>query len=351
MSPPKGKKRSQTKLLPFVSVCTPTFNRRPFIPYMIECFEKQTYPKDRIEWIIVDDGTDPLGNEMFSQVPQVKYFYSPERMVLGRKRNYMHEKCKGDIIVYMDDDDYYPPERVEHAVTKLMEQPTVLIAGSSEMHMFFTDIQKMFQCGPYGLQHATAATFAFKKELLSKTRYDDSKALAEESQFLHSYSFPMIQLDTKKTILVFSHCHNTFDKKMMLENMESTKTKPSPYTVDDFIKNDDKLKNFYMKQINTVLEPYAAGRAENKPEVLQQIQKTKEEREKKQKEMEENAMLQSMRTQCNQIIQDLEKKHKVHLEEKNRLIQELLKKIKDLSLENMDLKRQHLLPQPPPEPN
>ena len=137
----------------------------------------------------------------------------------------------------------------------------------------------------------------------------------------------------------------------MLENMESTKPKPSPYTVDDFIKNDDKLKNFYMKQINTVLEPYAAGRAENKPEVLQQIQKTKEEREKKQKEMEENAMLQSMRTQCNQIIQDLEKKHKVHLEEKNRLIQELLKKIKDLSLENMDLKRQHLLPQPPPEPN
>ena len=24
----------------------------------------------------------------------------------------MHEKCKGDIIVYMDDDDFYPPDRV-----------------------------------------------------------------------------------------------------------------------------------------------------------------------------------------------------------------------------------------------
>ena len=30
-------------------------------------------------------------------------------MKLGRKRNYMHELSKGEIIVYMDDDDYYSP--------------------------------------------------------------------------------------------------------------------------------------------------------------------------------------------------------------------------------------------------
>ena len=46
--------------LPFVSVCTPTFNRRPFIPYLIDCFMKQDYPKDRMEWIIVDDGDDKI---------------------------------------------------------------------------------------------------------------------------------------------------------------------------------------------------------------------------------------------------------------------------------------------------
>jgi glycosyltransferase involved in cell wall biosynthesis len=45
---------------PLVSVCTPTFNRRPFIPMMFACFKNQTYPMDRIEWIIVDDGTDKI---------------------------------------------------------------------------------------------------------------------------------------------------------------------------------------------------------------------------------------------------------------------------------------------------
>ena len=31
---------------PFVSVCTPTYNRRLFIPQLIKCFKQQTYPKE-----------------------------------------------------------------------------------------------------------------------------------------------------------------------------------------------------------------------------------------------------------------------------------------------------------------
>ena len=40
-------------------------------------------------------------------------------MSLGKKRNIVHEKSKGEIIVYMDDDDYYPPERVSPPVEML----------------------------------------------------------------------------------------------------------------------------------------------------------------------------------------------------------------------------------------
>ena len=58
---------------PFVSVCTPTFNRRPFIEGMIKCFNHQTYPKDRMEWIIIDDGTDKI-EELVKDHPNVKYF-------------------------------------------------------------------------------------------------------------------------------------------------------------------------------------------------------------------------------------------------------------------------------------
>jgi glycosyltransferase involved in cell wall biosynthesis len=236
---------------------------------MIKCFEHQTYPKDRIEWIIVDDGTDPI-QDIVSHIPQVKYFYSEEKMLLGKKRNFMHSKCTGDILIYMDDDDYYPPERVSHAVEVLQKNPTFLIAGSSEMHMYFDSRDKIFQCGPYRENHATAATFAFRKELLKMTQYDNDAALAEERLFLKNYSIPLKQLDTLKTILVCSHKHNSLNKERLLENPQASKITESRYNIDDFVK-DPILKKFYMIEMNSFLENYEPGRPENKPKLLEQI--------------------------------------------------------------------------------
>ena len=180
-----GKKnnKKKKKVKPFVSLCTPTFNRRPFIPFMIKCFEHQKYPKNRIEWIIIDDGTDKI-EDLVKDIPQVKYFKYDEKMPLGKKRNIMHEKSKGDIIVYMDDDDYYPPDRISHAVEMLTKHKKALCAGSSEIYIYFKHIDSMYQFGPYGPNHATAGTFAFRKELLKQTSYEDDAEVAEEKHFL-----------------------------------------------------------------------------------------------------------------------------------------------------------------------
>jgi glycosyltransferase involved in cell wall biosynthesis len=176
------KPKNNKKHLPMVSVCTPTFNRRPFIENMFQCFRNQTYPKNRIEWIIVDDGTDKIRDLIDkSNIPQIRYFEVKEKMTLGAKRNYMHKFVRGTIIVYMDDDDYYPPKRIEDAVEKLEANPKALCAGSSEIYIYFKHIKKMYKCGPYNPNHATAGTFAFKKELLKITSYEEHAAVAEES--------------------------------------------------------------------------------------------------------------------------------------------------------------------------
>jgi glycosyltransferase involved in cell wall biosynthesis len=198
-------------------------------------------------------------------------------MPLGKKRNIMHDKSKGDIIVYMDDDDYYPPERVSHAVNMLMTHPSALCAGASEIYIWFKHIQKMFQFGPYGPNHATAGTFAFKRELLKDHRYEDHAALAEEKAFLKNYSVPFVQLEPKKTILVFSHIHNTFDKKKLLEQGENDYQKTSPRTVDEFVK-DVTMRQFYMEKIDGLLQNYKPGDPSNKPDVLKQIKEIEEER-------------------------------------------------------------------------
>ena len=271
-------KHKKQKQMPLVSICTPTFNRRPFIPYIIKCIENQLYPKDKIEWIIIDDGTDKI-EDLVQHLPYVKYFKFDTKLTLGKKRNISHEKAIGDIIVYMDDDDYYPPERISHAVQQLQENPNILCAGSSEMYIYFKHIHKMYKFGPYTPNHATAATFAFKKELLLQTSYDESSCIAEEKHFLKNYTIPMVQLDSMKTILVFSHDHNSFDKKQLLIGVPNKVVVESERIPSDFIKNADDILTYFMEGIDSALNTYEPGNPSHKPDVLNQMVELKDKRE------------------------------------------------------------------------
>jgi len=324
-----GKKtKKPTHLLkPLVSICTPTFNRRPFIPMMIKCFEHQTYPKDRMEWIIIDDGTDKI-EDLVKHIPQVKYYKYDNQMILGKKRNLMHEKCSGDIIVYMDDDDYYPPERVSHSVEMLLLHPKALCAGSSEIYIYFKHINEMYQFGPYGPNHSTAGTFAFKKELLLQTSYDDNAALAEEKHFLKNYTIPFVQLEPKKTILVFSHIHNTFDKKNLLESPHPDYCKKSDRKVEDFVKSKE-MMDFFMN-IDNQLENYDFGKPANKPEVLRQTEKIFNERKKMLQEANKN-------NGDKIIIQQNGRKKELTLEETVEILRRQQEEIKNLCEEKENL--------------
>uniref|UniRef100_A0A6C0HIR9 Glycosyltransferase 2-like domain-containing protein n=1 Tax=viral metagenome TaxID=1070528 RepID=A0A6C0HIR9_9ZZZZ len=282
------------KKLPFVSVCTPTFNRRPFIPMIVQCFLNQTYPRERMEWIIIDDGTDKIGDILKTyNIPQIKYIELPNKITLGEKRNLLHKHSTGSFIVYMDDDDYYPPERVSHAIESLLANPSAMVAGSSEMYVYFKHINKMYQSGPFGPNHATAATFAFRTELLKDTQYDNHASMAEEKVFLKNYTVPMVQLDPMKSILVFSHDQNSFDKRKLLETGQNPTFKESPKTIPMFIrnKNEKPILDFFLKDIDMKLKEYEPGEAKYKPDVVKQLKEMEEERAKQLQEMIKSGQL------------------------------------------------------------
>jgi len=143
----------------------------------------------------------------------------------------------------------------------------------------------MYQFGPYGPNHATAATFAFRREFLKHSHYENDAALAEERHFLKNYTVPFVQMDSLKTILVFSHIHNSFDKKKLLEQQGSNNpfVKETTKTVEDFVKEPE-IIDFFLNKIDVLLDKYEPGRPENKPEVLKQIQEIMEKQKKVQEE-------------------------------------------------------------------
>lgn len=231
---------------PFVSLVTPTYNRRRFIPSLIRAIQQQTYPKEKMEWIIFDDGQEPVG-DLFEaardSLPTVKYIYSEEKLTLGEKRNKLNELARGDILVAIDDDDFYFPERVMTAVTALNSKPSADLAGSSEVYMFFSDTKEIYKIGPYFQKHATNGTMAWRKRYALSRSYDETVAFAEEKSFLEGYKNDLIQLNPMKVMLVISHSDNTFDKTE-LRTKDNPMIKKTNLTLKDFIK-DPVLRDFY----------------------------------------------------------------------------------------------------------
>lgn len=313
--------------LPFVTLCTPTFNRRPFIHMMLKCYENQDYPKANIEWIIVDDGTDKI-EDLVSHIPNVRYLKYDEKLTLGKKRNICNDNAKGDIIIYMDDDDYYPPERISHAVDVLTKNPNALCAGSSIMYIYFKHINKIIQFGPYGPNHSTAATFAFRKELLKQTRFDENSCVAEEKKFLKDYTIPFVQLESSKSILVFSHNHNSFDKKELLNQCPNPTVHDTILHPSHFVKEPDILK-FFMEDIDKLLETYEPGKPEHKKDVTKQLTEIKETREKQMREH-----LQKQREQ----FLAMQKLQTMNPQDAQNKINELSYIIQELTMENTQLK-------------
>ena len=233
-----------------VSVVTPTYNRRMFIPTLIDIYKAQTFPKSDMEWIIIDDGRDKvedLFTEASKTIPNIKYIYLDEKVRLGSKRNMLNKEATGAIIVAMDDDDYYPPDRVSSVVEAFSKNPRIDLAGSSEMNLFYTDTQKIYKLEGYNKNHATNGTLAYRKTYSNTHFYSEYVTKAEELSFLDNYKNPMIQLNPLSSILVICHTDNTVNKNDLRNDLGKfqSKLKECVYKLEDLVR-DKKIINFYL---------------------------------------------------------------------------------------------------------
>ena len=146
--------------LPLVTCICPTQAvRGSFLPKMIECFERQTYPNK--ELIIVPDSREQVA-ELLSQsrcpdaftpgsVRELEFFnveslrifvIAGPKSSLGLKRNFCCEQGRGELIAHFDDDDYSAPTRLAIQVERL-EKSGKAVSGLCMMK--FTDGQKWWR--------------------------------------------------------------------------------------------------------------------------------------------------------------------------------------------------------------
>ena len=201
-------------------------SRHKSLLLLFKMINYQTYQNIK-EWIIVEGSQneeDGIKNGEHIQSLQRNYIGPMEIIYipysgkhLSDLRNDGNDICNGDIIVCMDDDDYYPRERIEHADFKL-EKSHKLIAGCSDILIYDYYLDNLYQSEKLSYNHSTNNCMAYKKKYLENHRHESGLRQGEEKSFTNNFTEPMVQLDTKKCIVVISHDTNTFSKRQMCIN-------------------------------------------------------------------------------------------------------------------------------------
>ena len=201
-----------------VSIVTITQHCRfESLQIVYEMIQRQEYANIK-EWVIVEGSSvDTLRTQnekrihtfMNENTNNIRFIVPTEIIKLSDLRNLGNDHCTGDIIVCMDDDDYYSPLYVSNIVYSFQKYNR-LIAGCSSMYMYDFFANKLYIFKGFHNNHTTNNCMAYRKKYLENHRYISGLTHAEECGFTNDFSEPMIQLNPE--IIVAIHDLNTVNK-------------------------------------------------------------------------------------------------------------------------------------------
>jgi hypothetical protein len=215
---------------PKISIVTLTHNRRKFFHLAAHNMLLTDYPKDKIEWVIVDDSDDPADSpsdliisfKNTNTAIDVNYVPLPplagtSKRSIGAKRNIGIAKAKADIIVFMDDDDHYPETSIRRRVAWLGSAPEKMVVGCTTIAMY--DLLKGCSAVnsppmdiPLG-QRVSEATFCFRRSFWEERKFDDV-SMAEGETWLTNRENAWLEVSPQQIIVAFTHGKNTSSRRL-----------------------------------------------------------------------------------------------------------------------------------------
>lgn len=114
------------------SIVIPTYNRKASLTRVLEALEKQDYPRDCFEVIIVSDGSSDSTNEYLRnlETPLIVRPILQANQGVAAARNRGIQEAQGDIIIFIDDDVVPAPQLIsEHMRLHEAEGENVVVLG------------------------------------------------------------------------------------------------------------------------------------------------------------------------------------------------------------------------------
>ena len=218
----------ERKDCPPISVITLIYNRRKFFDLARHNMLLTDYPKDKIQWILVDD-SDVLEEQASDKIIQTKeqftgmdIMYVPltRKTPISQKRNIGIERATNDIILFMDDDDHYPETSFRRRVAWLTKHPLIKPNAVAATTIACYDLLKgvsAVNCPPFDIplgQRISEATLTFYKSWYETQKFESNIQIGEGESFVKGRESEILEIPPQQIIVAFSHKQNTSNRRI-----------------------------------------------------------------------------------------------------------------------------------------
>ena len=206
--------------LPKISIVTLTYNRKKFLDLAFHNLLSTDYPKDKIEWVVVDDSDDPdqqasdkiikFGRE---NAPMSMAYIPLAKRTIGRKRNVGIFRAENPIILFMDDDDHYPPSSFRRRVSALLThpwKPEAVVCTTIACYDLQHGISAV-NTPPWSLglsKRVSEATLTFYKSFWEAKNFPKVN-MAEGDEFIEGRTESVLEIPPQQIIVAMSHGSNS----------------------------------------------------------------------------------------------------------------------------------------------
>jgi hypothetical protein len=213
---------------PEISIVTPTYNRRELIDIAFHNILSTDYPRERIEWVIIEDNEDStkmasdkiMNFQMNCPDVKIKYIPIQGKMTIGQKRNIGVENATHGIVLFMDDDDHYPVTSFRRRVAWLLNgwNKNALISCCTTIALY--DLKRgvsAVNVPPWNLplgKRISEATLTFKKTAWLDRKFNEEVAVSEGDEWISGREDQVIEIIPQQIIVAFSHGENASGRRV-----------------------------------------------------------------------------------------------------------------------------------------